>query len=74
MSFSLFGPGNADIAADASLTLIVADPSTHTEGDASDDRQITIFRTKAELEAFPFEVGRPVLFRNLKVSTLAPGQ
>lgn len=55
-------------SADNTLTLVVADPSTHTNGAASDDMQVTIFRKLTELQNHRFEVGRSVLFRNIKVS------
>ncbi|CAK9784729.1 unnamed protein product [Cutaneotrichosporon oleaginosum] len=54
---------------DCALTLIIADPTTHTDGRASDDRQVTIMRGPIDLKAHDFDVGRPVLFRHLKITS-----
>lgn len=48
--------------------MVVGDPSTHTAGVGSDDRQLTIFRKEDELQHHRFDVGRAVLFRHFRVS------
>ncbi len=57
------------MTADWSLTFIVGDPTTHMDGIRSSDRHVTLMRKPEELEN-QFEVGRAVLFRNLKVKRL----
>lgn len=52
---------------------MIADPSSHTQGNASEDMVVTLFRkTEAPLQLLA--VGMPILFRALKVCIVVPGR
>lgn len=55
---------------DRSLTIVIADPSSHTAGNASEDMVVTLFR-KTEAPLAQLQVGMPILFRALKVGCQA---
>lgn len=45
---------------------MIADPSSHTQGNASEDMVVTLFR-KTEAPLHLLSAGMPILFRALKV-------
>ena len=55
--------------ADWSMTVVIADPTTHIEGTGSEDVPVTIFRRNEEDLPRGLSPGLPMLFRGLMVSS-----